>query len=88
VVRFVGKFAGFGFSAWSAVSIEQQFNNGEITNFQRGTEQISNGIGAIPAFGTGWSIGWEIGRTISNTPTYKEWKQNTWLPWRKENLRY
>jgi len=36
-VRFVGKFAGFGFSAWSAVDVEQQYSNGELTGFQRGT---------------------------------------------------
>lgn len=87
-VRFVGKFAGPAFSAWGAYDVEQQFKRGEITGFQRGAEQVSNSIGAIPAIGTGWSIGWEIGRTITNIPTYQEWKQDTWLPWRKGVLGY
>lgn len=87
-VKFIGKFAGFAFSAWSAVDVEQQFSDGEITGFQRGAEQVSNGIGAIPGVGTGWSIGWEIGRAITNIDSYQEWKQNTWFPWRQEVLGY
>gem|GEM_PF-2552789 len=87
-IRFVGKFAGFGFSTWSVIDVEQQFSNSEITRFQRTTEQISNGIGFVPAIGTGWSIGWEIGRKITTIPSYQSFKRSTWLPWRKKVLGY
>jgi len=35
-----------------------------------------------------WGVGWEIGHAITNIPSYQEWKQETWLPWRKEKLGY
>jgi hypothetical protein len=38
--------------------------------------------------GAAWGVGWEIGRGITSIPSYQEWKKNTWLPWRKETLKY
>jgi hypothetical protein len=52
VLRFVGRFGGFAFSAWGAYDIREQYRHGEITPFQNGVEQASNTIGAIPAVGT------------------------------------
>ncbi len=69
------------------VDVELQYNR-KISDFERGTEQISNGIGFIPAIGTAWGFGWEIGRNITNVPTYRHWKRDTWFPLRKEFLGY
>jgi hypothetical protein len=88
VLRFVGRFGGFAFSAWGAYDIREQYRHGEITPFQNGVEQASNTIGAIPAVGTAWSIGWEIGRGITNIPAYQKWKNKTWLPWRQDVMGY
>ena len=33
-------------------------------------EQISNGIGFIPTYGTAWSIGWNLGQKIGPSTWY------------------
>jgi hypothetical protein len=72
-LKLAGKFGGVVFTAWGAVDIEQQYQSGEINSYWRNAEQIANGAGAIPVIGTGVSIGWELGRWI----TQRQWYQET-----------
>ena len=39
-------------------------------------------------YGAAWGIGLELGRTISTFDWYQDFKQNTWIPWREEQLGY
>jgi hypothetical protein len=62
-VKTIGKYGGYGFSAWGAYDINSQWRSGQLSTGQMVVEQISNGIGAIPymGIGTAWSIGWNLG---------------------------
>jgi hypothetical protein len=55
-VKMIGKYGGWVFTIYGVVDINNQWKNNEISTVV--IEQISNGIGAIPAYGTGWSVGW------------------------------
>lgn len=83
------KWTGRGLGAYNAYQIDKQFNAGQINTTTMFLEQGTNAFstfGGIP--GASWGVGWEIGRAITNIPSYQEWKQETWLPWRKEKLGY
>ena len=56
------KWAGTAAGLYGIYEIERQFSNNDINQTQRFVEQISNGIGFIPTYGTAWSIGWELGK--------------------------
>jgi hypothetical protein len=71
-LRALGKYGGLAFSVWGAVDINSQYINNEISTYRMTVEQTSNGIGAVPAIGTAWTIGWELGRAITNIPGYNE----------------
>ncbi len=77
-LRFVGKWGGSVLSAWSAFDINDQFKTGQITESEMWREQGSNAVGALPIVGTGWTMGWEAGRIISNTSWYNMFKYNFW----------
>ncbi|MCB5295882.1 MAG: hypothetical protein LHW52_04975, partial [Candidatus Cloacimonetes bacterium] len=68
-LKIVGKYGGLVFTFYGAYDIDQQWRNNEINDNTMIIEQISNGIGAIPLVGTGWSIGWNLG---------KSWGPSTW----------
>ena len=68
-LKIVGKYGGLVFTFYGAYDIDQQWRNNEINAGTMMIEQVSNGIGAIPAVGTGWSIGWNPG---------KSWGSSTW----------
>jgi RHS repeat-associated protein len=83
------KIGGHALGAYNAVNIELQYSSGKISQFQRITEQGSNVFSTFGGLhGAAWGVGWEMGRAITTIPSYQEWKQNTWLPWRKDNLGY
>jgi hypothetical protein len=77
-LRYAGKYGGFGFSAWGAADISKQYQTGQISESEMWREQGSNAVGALPLVGTGWTIGWEAGRAISNTSAYQNFKYNFW----------
>jgi hypothetical protein len=79
-LKLVGKFGGVVFAAWGAVDIEQQYQSGEMNSYWRGAEQIANGAGAIPVIGTGLSIGWELGRWITQIQWYQETIHGKYYP--------
>jgi RHS repeat-associated protein len=87
-LKIIGRFGGPVISFYGAVEIEMQFEQGGFNSYQRYVEHSSNLIGAVPAVGTAWSFGWEIGRGITNMEGYQQWKQNVWLPWRRDVLGY
>ena len=33
-------------------------------------------------------LGWELGRATTTLPPYQRWRNNTWMPWRLENMGY
>jgi hypothetical protein len=61
-VKMIGKYGGWVFTIYGVVDINNQWKNNEISTGTMILEQISNGIGAIPAYGTGWSVGWNFGK--------------------------
>ena len=83
------KWLGIGLGAYNAASSYNDFRSGSINGIQFGTDQISNGVSTFGGIlGAAWGIGWELGRTITNTPGYQNWKQDTWLPFRAKTLGY
>lgn len=83
------KIGGYGLGAYNAFSITQQYNSGSIGTWTLVTEQASNAYSTLGGiYGAAWGVGWEIGRGITSFGWYQNWKQETWLPWRKENLGY
>jgi hypothetical protein len=68
-LKIIGKYGGWVFTLYGAYDINNQWSNNEISTGTMMIEQVSNGIGAIPVFGTGWSIGWNFS---------KSWGPSTW----------
>ena len=79
------KWAGRGLGAYNAYTTYLEYSANNITDFQFAIEQSSN---AFSTLGGIYSVGWEIGRGITHIPAYQNWKHDTWLPWRSENLGY
>jgi hypothetical protein len=69
-VRFIGKYDGYGFSIWGGYDIYNQWDQSRISTGQLIVEQISNGIDAVPVYGTAWSIGWELGKKYGPSKWY------------------
>jgi hypothetical protein len=83
------KWTGRALGAYNALSINDQYTSGELSNDRMVIEQGSNlysTFGGI--YGAAWGVGWELGRTISTFGWYQDFKQNTWYPWRQEHLGY
>lgn len=81
--------AGKGLGVYNAYTINQQYKAGQINDVQMFLEQGSNVFSTFGGLvGASWGIGWELGRTITTIPTYQQWKYDTWLPWRQQNLGY
>jgi hypothetical protein len=63
---------GVGCALVSLASSEYQFKTSPISETGKWIERTSTGISLIPAIGTAWAAGWEIGRGITNIPGYNE----------------
>ena len=61
-LKLLGKYGGLVFTFYGAYDIDQQWRNNEINDNTMIIEQISNGLGAIPGYGTIWSVGWYVGK--------------------------
>ncbi len=73
------KVGGYGLGALSAYNTWDDYQNGVINDYSFYSEQISNGISTFGGiYGVAWGIGWEAGRLITNTETFKEAKFNFW----------
>lgn len=84
------KWLGRSVGAYNAWSNFDAYSNGKIEGFTLATEQTSNVISTFAPglYGAAWGIGWEAGRSITKIDSYQDWKQSTWLPYRKEKLGY
>lgn len=84
------KWLGRSVGAYNAWSNFDAYSNGKIGGFTLATEQTSNVISTFAPglYGAAWGIGWEAGRSITKIDSYQDWKQSTWLPYRKEKLGY
>jgi len=76
LLKFIGKYGGCEFSAWGAYDINEKYRTHQISTTDMFIEQGSNGVGAIPLYGTAWTIGWETGRAITETSSYQNFKKN------------
>ncbi len=73
------KWIGRGYGFLNAWSISQQRDYGLINSYQFWIEQSSNAFTTFGGiYGTAWGLGWEMGRLITNTNTYQEFKYNFW----------
>lgn len=71
-VKFVGKYGGSVFTAWSAYDVYDQWEQKKITTGGMLVEQTSNLMGAYPVYGTAWSIGWNLGGLYGPSKWYGE----------------
>jgi hypothetical protein len=83
------KIGGYGLGVFNGVSTFSDYLNGNISTQSFITEQASNAYSTFGgAYGAAWGVGWEGGRWITHREFYRNWKRETWLPWRKENWGY
>ncbi len=89
--RSVAKFSstalratGTAFGAVNYLGIGVQYANGYIGGGRFIAELGSNTATTFGGLaGVAWGIGWESGRVLTSTRTYQNWKQNSWLPYRR-----
>lgn len=83
------KIGGYGLGLYNYYSVESQYRQGEISNSFRWIEHGSNTITTFGGiYGAAWGIGWEAGRWITERSWYQNWYNDSWLPWRENNLGY
>lgn len=71
------KWAGRGMGAMNAYSIWDDYSNKNTVTEKFVIEQLSNVLSTFGGeYGAAWSIGWEMGRQITNSDKYQEWKFN------------
>lgn len=71
-LKVVGKYGGYIFTAYSVYDVDDQWRKGQISTPSMFVEQISNGIGVIPLYGTAWSVGWNFGQSYGPSTWYGE----------------
>ncbi len=69
-IKIIGKYGGLAFTLHGAYDINKQWSNSEISTSSMIVEQVSNVIGAIPVYGTAWSIGWNLGKACGPSTWY------------------
>jgi len=83
------KWLGRGMGAYNAYSLMEDYQAGNIGDVRFYSDQGSNAVSTLGGlYGAAWGVGWEGGRKITETESYQSWKQQTWLPFRKEVLGY
>ncbi len=80
VVKVGGHLVGGAFALWEYNLIEDQYANGEINKKWYYAEHIANGAGTIPIVGTGVTIGWELGRWITQRRWYQRFFHGRYYP--------
>lgn len=83
------KVGGYAMGAYQAVDLYNQKQQGLIGGSTYYLEQGTNAFSTFGGiYGAAWSVGWESGRYIMGRPAVRDWMQNTWYPWREQNLGY
>ena len=63
---------GYGLGVWNAYDINNQYQNGEISQGQMVAEQGTNVISTFGGiYGAAWGVGWELGRAVTSIPWYR-----------------
>lgn len=76
------KWAGRAVAVYNFADTEMKYRSGEINKSQRILEQGTNVITTFGGvYGAAWGVGWELGRWITTTETYQDWKYETFYPW-------
>lgn len=71
------KWGGRALGAWNGYQIHKDYVTGEIGTGWMIAEQSSNAYSTFGGlYGAAWGIGWELGRTVTNTSWYQEAKFN------------
>ena len=79
-VAYSAKGFGIGLGLLNAHNINEDYQNGEINGIKMGIEQTSNAYSVLGPYGVWWGLGWEIGRGISKTDGWQNWRDNTAVP--------
>jgi len=71
------EWTGRGIGMWSAWNVWSAWRKNEISIGWMITEEASNAYSTFGGLkGAAWGIGWELGRTITNTEWYQKFKFN------------
>jgi RHS repeat-associated protein len=76
------KWVGRGIGFYNAYQIDQDYKSGKMGGVQFVIEEGVNGYSTFGPGGSYIGIGWELGRTISKTEWYDNFKENYWYPYR------
>lgn len=72
------KWGGRGLGVYNAYLISEDYQAGRLGSGQMILEQGSNTFSTLGGiYGAAWGIGWELGRAITETETYQDFK--TWF---------
>ena len=83
------KWAGRVLGAYNAFVAWDDYTEGRIDLTWLIAEEASNALATFGNhYGAAWGIGWEIGRQITLTEVYVDFKINYWMPLRKKHLGY
>src|SRR5690606_35272764 len=74
------KIGGLGLGAYNFMKINNDHNTGKISTTGMVIEQGSNAYSILGPYGAWWGLGWEIGRGISTTSGWQNWRDNTAVP--------
>lgn len=74
------KIGGLGLGVYNVLKINNDHNTGKISTTGMAIEQTSNAYSILGPYGAWWGLGWEIGRGISTTSSWQNWRDNTAVP--------
>ncbi|MDE5423323.1 DUF637 domain-containing protein [Ancylomarina sp. DW003] len=69
-IKFIGKWLGPAIGLHGVYDTNAQYKAKNLTYNEMVRDQVSNGISFIPVFGTGWSLGWELGMKYGPSTWY------------------
>ena len=77
----ISKFAKFGGLVTGVYGVYGKYvekRNGQLSNTEYVADQISNGIGFVPFYGTIWSIGYSLGEDFGPSKWFGD-NDNKWF---------
>lgn len=83
------KVAGSALGIYNMYTNYQAHENGEMEDGQYNREQTVATISTFGGYyGAGIGIGWELGRLFTYWNPYIDWRDHTWMPYRREHFGY
>ncbi|MCB9823353.1 hypothetical protein H6802_00090, partial [Candidatus Nomurabacteria bacterium] len=81
------KIAGTAIGVYNYASIATSYENGNLSEGQLMGEAGANTISTFFGIkGIAFGVGWELGRIVTQTQGYQNWKRDKWMPFMQKHL--